>query len=310
VPDGVFAISGYTLRVSDLVDDPVPYALVVGGLLLALLNAATTFRRSVSTAAFLSFARKKAEAGDHDRLRKLVSLLPASDVMALTRRWLELDLAAVVHAGAGGGYREAAEIVPVGERARAALAPYVEHRRDALRAQLPSSVVAACFVGAGMALRVRHPWVLGLGGVGALLAVYGGVGVWRLRRDLVVALDVLVTLPRPERSGAGPQADPQTDAPPPRRPQHLVVRPREGEPREVPLTPGVSKIGTLGSCDLRLEGEAVSRLHAVLEVDLDGATIIDLGSASGTWVNGERVDKCVLVRGDRVTIGDHEMEVV
>jgi len=44
-------------------------------------------------------------------------------------------------------------------------------------------------------------------------------------------------------------------------------------------------------------------MHAVIEVEGDVATIIDLGSASGTFVNDERTNKKSLALGDRIRIG-------
>ncbi len=44
-------------------------------------------------------------------------------------------------------------------------------------------------------------------------------------------------------------------------------------------------------------------MHAVIEVEGDAVTIIDLGSTSGTFVNDERTNKKALVPGDRVRIG-------
>ena len=46
-------------------------------------------------------------------------------------------------------------------------------------------------------------------------------------------------------------------------------------------------------------------MHAVVEVHgVDDVVILDLGSDSGTWVNGDRVrNRLRLSTGDRITIG-------
>ena len=57
------------------------------------------------------------------------------------------------------------------------------------------------------------------------------------------------------------------------------------------LAEDVIKIGKLDSSHLRLDDPAVSRMHSVIEVSATGdVSIIDLGSAAGTIVNGQRVN--------------------
>ncbi len=67
----------------------------------------------------------------------------------------------------------------------------------------------------------------------------------------------------------------------------------------------IIKIGRLSSAHLRLEDEKVSRIHAVIEVSATGeVNIIDMVSAEGTFVNGERVNKAPLSPGDEIRLGD------
>jgi ABC-type multidrug transport system ATPase subunit/pSer/pThr/pTyr-binding forkhead associated (FHA) protein len=57
-------------------------------------------------------------------------------------------------------------------------------------------------------------------------------------------------------------------------------------------------------CQLVLEQAVVSRRHAEIEVDGQGrATVTDLGSRQGTFVNGERIERRELKDGDRVGFG-------
>ncbi|BDG08683.1 AgmX/PglI C-terminal domain-containing protein [Anaeromyxobacter paludicola] len=66
----------------------------------------------------------------------------------------------------------------------------------------------------------------------------------------------------------------------------------------------VIKIGRLATAHLRLEDERVARLHSVIEVGGDGAlSIVDMGSAAGTIVNGRRVSRGPLRPGDQITLG-------
>ncbi|MDB4986118.1 MAG: putative abductin-like protein, partial [Myxococcaceae bacterium] len=67
----------------------------------------------------------------------------------------------------------------------------------------------------------------------------------------------------------------------------------------------IIKIGKVASSHLRLDDEAASRMHAMIEVTSpDEIYIIDLGSASGTYVNGQKSNKARLSSGDEISIGE------
>lgn len=76
-------------------------------------------------------------------------------------------------------------------------------------------------------------------------------------------------------------------------------------------TQDIIKLGTIPSSDLRLQDENVSRLHAAIEVTSDGEVqIIDLGSASGTVVNGTPIkETTTLTSGDELLLGDTKIVV-
>jgi len=74
--------------------------------------------------------------------------------------------------------------------------------------------------------------------------------------------------------------------------------------KTVMLPEGVHSIGRMADCWLVLDDDMVSRYHARLHVGAADATVEDLGSRNGTYVNGERVDgRRVLRDGDRIRIG-------
>lgn len=76
----------------------------------------------------------------------------------------------------------------------------------------------------------------------------------------------------------------------PQPPMHaLVVRDRDGRRRRVDLRPGELRIGRLGTCDIVLDDSEVSRNHCVLQVADATATLVELGSTNGTWLDGSRV---------------------
>lgn len=75
------------------------------------------------------------------------------------------------------------------------------------------------------------------------------------------------------------------------------------------LTEPTIKIGKLTSSHVRIDDDSVSRMHAVVEVSPSGVVILDLGSATGTFVNGEKVTKQSLSTGDRVQLGNVVVQV-
>jgi len=74
--------------------------------------------------------------------------------------------------------------------------------------------------------------------------------------------------------------------------------------RSETLTQDVIKIGKLDSSHLKLDDDGVSRMHSVVEVSASGEVfVIDLGSATGTIVNGTRVSKVQVNPGDQLQFG-------
>jgi hypothetical protein len=76
------------------------------------------------------------------------------------------------------------------------------------------------------------------------------------------------------------------------------------------LPPGESVLGRSAGCALVLDDPLVSRRHAQIVVRGAAATLVDLGSINGVFVNGEQVKGSRLLEpGDRVLIGKQEMIV-
>ncbi|MHC5057520.1 MAG: DUF4388 domain-containing protein [Planctomycetota bacterium] len=72
----------------------------------------------------------------------------------------------------------------------------------------------------------------------------------------------------------------------------------------VELAPGkICRIGRGSGSDVFVPDVGVSRCHADIRWEGDGFVITDLGSANGTFVNGERILELALVHGDEVRVG-------
>lgn len=77
------------------------------------------------------------------------------------------------------------------------------------------------------------------------------------------------------------------------------------------LRPGTLVIGRGTGCQLVLDDALVSRKHAEVEVSEGRATLVDLGSVNGAFVNGIRVNgRQSLADGDKIMIGQQEISVV
>ena len=73
---------------------------------------------------------------------------------------------------------------------------------------------------------------------------------------------------------------------------------------------GETCIGRSSDIDLVLMEDMVSRKHARIWVENGSIYLQDLGSTNGTFVNGEKIAKTVVNRGDRILVGTSIMKVV
>jgi len=92
-----------------------------------------------------------------------------------------------------------------------------------------------------------------------------------------------------------------------------LVEPGEGgkAAREIVLSHTDFLIGRGTDCDLRLNESTISRHHCILHLVGDEATLIDLGSSNGTFLNGQRVrSQAVLHSGDELGLGSNRFVVL
>jgi pSer/pThr/pTyr-binding forkhead associated (FHA) protein len=83
----------------------------------------------------------------------------------------------------------------------------------------------------------------------------------------------------------------------------LIMFKDSGERKIFSIEPGKTIIGRKEECDLRIPLAEISRKHAMLIVSGDTATLRDLGSANGTYVNNKRISEQDLAAGDHIVIG-------
>ena len=72
-----------------------------------------------------------------------------------------------------------------------------------------------------------------------------------------------------------------------------------------PVSREWTRIGRSLSADVRFDDATVSRRHALVVSQDDGARVLDDRSLNGIYVNGRRVDWAPLSDGDEIAIGRH-----
>lgn len=127
----------------------------------------------------------------------------------------------------------------------------------------------------------------------------GNVEALGLRDGQVVDAGAPTAVDAPPEPGTAP---PPTTGPVLR----VIGGPEAG--RVIPLRVGDMTIGRAKGNTVRLADPNASRSHAVVRRDAEGVTLIDLGSANGTRVEGVPHDEVRLASGDVVRLGDTLLE--
>ena len=89
---------------------------------------------------------------------------------------------------------------------------------------------------------------------------------------------------------------------------------RTAENADFPFTfrilPGnIKTVGRAARADFIVDAPLVSRLHCRLTAGAAELEVVDLESTNGTFVNGARVERALLRRGDRLGVGRVELMV-
>jgi pSer/pThr/pTyr-binding forkhead associated (FHA) protein len=71
----------------------------------------------------------------------------------------------------------------------------------------------------------------------------------------------------------------------------------------------VKTVGRAPRADFIVDAALVSRLHCRLSAGDDNLEVVDLKSTNGTYVNGKRITKAQLGKGDRLRVGRIELTV-
>src|SRR5918911_5615477 len=89
----------------------------------------------------------------------------------------------------------------------------------------------------------------------------------------------------------------------------LTIKSGPGSGRTIKVEGTEFTIGREAGVDLVLADGKASRRHAALRVLPDGrATLYDLGSSNGTFVDGRRIQSTLLQGGEQIQIGDTVLE--
>ena len=75
------------------------------------------------------------------------------------------------------------------------------------------------------------------------------------------------------------------------------------------LRPGVTTVGRASACHLVISHPTVSRRHAEFDYNGEHCVVTDLGSRSGTLLNGRLIKEADVVAGDVLTLGDVQVHV-
>jgi hypothetical protein len=132
-----------------------------------------------------------------------------------------------------------------------------------------------------------------------------------LQRELAARRENLETLDEMDRSLQGLKAKIASRLPAPAddRAGPALICLTGDAPQRVVLGP-TTTFGRGGQCDVQILTHYVSREHARIVVTRDGATIEDLGSRNGVYVNAIKVARQRLQPGDSIKIGETQFRFV
>ncbi|MCX5842866.1 MAG: FHA domain-containing protein [Deltaproteobacteria bacterium] len=90
----------------------------------------------------------------------------------------------------------------------------------------------------------------------------------------------------------------------------LLLKFKEAVVKEISLDKDTITIGRKTENEIVIDNQAVSSRHAQIKKEGDSVFIEDANSLNGTYVNGQKIQKCELYNGDVILIGVHTIEIV
>ena len=90
----------------------------------------------------------------------------------------------------------------------------------------------------------------------------------------------------------------------------LIVQSGPDSGKSFPLVQGENTIGRDNDCQIILTDQTVSRQHAMVRRQDESCTVHDLGSRTGTRVDGETLTELTLSSGDTISIGRSELTLM
>ena len=80
--------------------------------------------------------------------------------------------------------------------------------------------------------------------------------------------------------------------------------------QEIPLQEGKYILGRSDDCQISIPDPGISKKHAELEIDEQGAIVIDLQSSNGTFLNGVQIQESAIHNKDKVSLCQTTFDIV
>jgi pSer/pThr/pTyr-binding forkhead associated (FHA) protein len=90
----------------------------------------------------------------------------------------------------------------------------------------------------------------------------------------------------------------------------VILKFKETALKEIQLEKERTTIGRKEDNDIVIDNQAVSGHHAQILREGDDFFIEDLGSLNGTFVNGFKITKYELFKGDSILVGLHSLDFI
>jgi len=87
----------------------------------------------------------------------------------------------------------------------------------------------------------------------------------------------------------------------------FLIKAPDGKENTVELEKDNIIIGSSSAANIQIESEGIGALHCMVRIKEGNFNVMDMGSKTGVFVNGERVKEKMLSKGDVLKIGEYEI---